>query len=127
MAFCERFGCSAAEFERRVLRRSFPASSRLLGSLLLAVSPRLFQRELEMIRRLGTAVDHNHVRGELEGYKYENQRDRVLRTETLGLRVSGRRLMQLYRETIPPPPLPPAISPHARTANPGSPEKAVPA
>lgn len=54
-----------------------------------------------MIRRLADVRGESQARQELEGYAYENQRDRNFRTETLGLRLSRRRFIQLLRTVLP--------------------------
>jgi hypothetical protein len=100
-AFCERHGCSDDQFETAVLRRSFPLWARPFASIALAFKPKLFTRELALIRRLGDARDESHVRQELEGYAYENARDRSFRTETLGWRLSRRRFLKVMRATLP--------------------------
>lgn len=99
-AFCRRFRCPEPEFEKAVLRRCFPVMSRALGVVALALNPGAFRRELELIRRLGGARDTTPVRGELEGYAYENQRDKSARTQTFGLRLSRRRFLRVWRDTF---------------------------
>jgi hypothetical protein len=65
------------------------------------VNPRIFRRELSLISRLGEAQNASQVRQELEGYAYENARDRSFRTESLGLRLSRRRFVRLMRRVLP--------------------------
>ncbi len=100
-AFCQKYRCAEADYERSVLRRCFPWWVRALGSIVLALNPRLFRRELALISRLGAARDETPLRQELEGYAYENARDKQFRTETLGLRLSRRRFVRLMRTVLP--------------------------
>jgi hypothetical protein len=98
--FCRRFRCRDAQFEKAVLRRCFPPLSRPLGTVVLALNPGAFKRELALIRRLGGVVNESPLRGELDGYAYENQRDKSARTETFGLRLSRRRFLRIWRDTF---------------------------
>ena len=99
-AFCRCYGCPSEQFEVLVLRRSFPLWAQLPGTILLAIRPQMFRRELALIGRLGEAQDESQVKQELEGYAYENARDKPFRTETLGLRLSRRRFIQLMRRVM---------------------------
>lgn len=99
-AYCRLRRCSPEAFARSVLRRSFPPLARPLGSLLLALKPEMFRRELVLIGRLGDGTGEAGLRGELEGYVYENDRDKPFRVVTLGLRLSRRRFLHVYRETM---------------------------
>lgn len=100
-AFCRKYRCRPERFEAAVLRRCFPLWARPLGSLLVVLKPGWFRRELSLIDRLGTARTESQVKQELEGYAYENARDKSFRTESLGLRLSRRRFVFLMREVLP--------------------------
>ena len=102
-AYCARFGCPPDQFEKAVLRRCFPPWSRPLGALLLALKPQSFRRELAMLGRLSGSPGEGSLRGELDGYVYENQRDKPLRVRTFGLRLSRRRFLRLYQLVMGPP------------------------
>lgn len=100
-AFCRRYRCTPENFPKAVLRRSFPPWVTVPGSFLVLVKPSMFERELGLIQRLGALrVDSTGVRGELDGYAYENERDKPFRVETLHLRVSRRRILKLFREVL---------------------------
>lgn len=71
------------------------------GSIALAMNPKWFRRELALIERLGEVTSESQLRQELEGYAYENARDKSFRTETLGLRLSRRRFVELVRKVRP--------------------------
>lgn len=98
--FCRQHGCSNDAFERQVMGRCFPAYSRPLGRVLLALKPGMFQRELAMVGRLGRATTEAVVRGELDGYAYENQRDKSFRARRLGLRLSRRIFIRVFRQAV---------------------------
>lgn len=100
-AFCRRHRCAPESFSKLVLRRSFPPWVRPLGSLVLAVRPTLFRRELALIHRLGTAnAGEAGLRAELDSYVYENERDKPFRVVSLGLRLSRRRFLRVYRAAM---------------------------
>ncbi|MBX3744965.1 MAG: hypothetical protein KF833_06610 [Verrucomicrobiae bacterium] len=65
------------------------------------MNPKWFRRELALIERLGEVTSESQLRQELEGYAYENARDKSFRTETLGLRLSRRRFVELVRKVRP--------------------------
>jgi hypothetical protein len=64
--FCRKYRCAPEFFERSVVRRCFPVLVRPLGAVLLTINPRLFQRELALVGRLGKAVNETGLRTELE-------------------------------------------------------------
>lgn len=99
-AFCERYQCATGDFETAVLRRCFPLWARVPGTILLAIKPHLFRRELTLINRLGDARNESQARQDLEGYAYENMRDKSFRTESLGLRFSRRRFLRLMHSVL---------------------------
>lgn len=103
-AYCRHYGCASQRYEKSALRRCFPPLVRPLGAILLAVRPMMFHRELTMLGRLGGLPNEVALRGELDGYVYENQRDKPFRVETLGLRLSRRRFLRIYRTVMGPPP-----------------------
>lgn len=81
-----------------MLIRCFPVWAQLPSVLALWLNPRLFRRELTLISRLAEVRSESQVRQELESYVYENQRDRLFRTESLGVRLSRRKFVRLMRE-----------------------------
>ena len=99
-AFCRRFGCAPTNFEKAILRRCFPPIVRPLGTILLTLRPEMFRRELTMLARLAASPSESALRGELEGYVYENERDKPFRVRTLGLRLSRRRFVRIYRNVM---------------------------
>lgn len=98
-ACCRRYGWRTEGFATAALARSFPPLARPVGALLLAFWPGLFAREIAVLERVGRAGDEAEVRGELDGYAFENHRDRPWRVRWLGLRISRRRLVRLFRAT----------------------------
>lgn len=53
-----------------------------------------------MLGRLAGSPSESALRGELEGYVYENERDKLFRVRTLGLRLSRRRFVRIYRNVM---------------------------
>lgn len=99
-AFCRRFRCKPDVFERRLLARCLPPMQRLPATLWLALKPSSFARELTLLSRLGSATDASLLRPELDGYAYENERDRPMRVVVFGLRLSRRRFLRIFRELM---------------------------
>ena len=99
-SFCERFGCPPEGFEERVFWRCLYRRSLPLALLVYFVHRDYFALDLLTIRQLGVARSAQEFRGELESFRYEyRMRGGILRN--LRVRVSGKRLMGLLRQTLP--------------------------
>jgi hypothetical protein len=99
-AFCRRFRCRPDAFERRLLARCLPPMQRLPATIWLTLRPSSFARELTLLSRLGSATDASLLRPELDGYAYENERDKPIRVVVFGLRLSRRRFRRIFREVM---------------------------
>lgn len=99
-AFCRHFHCAPESFERRLLTRCLPPLARVLVVFWLAAKPASFAREIALLSRLGAARDPAILRPELDGYAYENERDKPFRVEVLGLRLSRRRCLRIFRQVM---------------------------
>lgn len=99
-AFCHGYRCASEAFERELLIRCMPWPARWLGMIWMWLRPRSFERELGMLSRLGGARRADQLRSELEGYGYENGRDRPFRVVVLGVRLSRRRCLKVFHDVM---------------------------
>ncbi len=99
-AFCHRYRCKAESFERRLLTSCFPILYRLPVAIWLVIRPESFAREMALLSRLSLSTEVSHLRSELEGYAYENERDKPARVAVFGFRLSRRRCLRIFREVM---------------------------
>jgi hypothetical protein len=100
--FCERFGCSPAEYEKRAFRKCLFWHARFFAPLVRAIDREFFVEDFKFIRYLGDSIGRREANVELLDFNDSNRRHwRLLRT-TLKIRVSGRKAIrlasQLFRE-----------------------------
>jgi len=99
-SFCERFHCSAEEFEKRVFWKCVYRRALPLSALVYCLRPQHFQLDLQTIRQLGLARGSHEFRAELENFRYDyRMQGGVLRA--LRVRISGKRLIALLRVVAP--------------------------
>ncbi len=98
--FCERWGCSADAFERRVFWQCLHRRSLPLAALVYAFHRKYFELDLQTIRQLGVSRSPQEFRAELESFRYE-YRSRGGFLRQIRVRVSGKRLITLLREVAP--------------------------
>jgi hypothetical protein len=100
-SFCERFDCPPERFEMRVFWRCLYRRSLPLSWLVYLFRRDHFNLDLQTIRQLGVCRSSREFRDELEAFRYEYQmRGGILRQ--LRVRISGKRLISLLRQVIPP-------------------------
>ena len=97
--FCERFGCTEADFERRALRRLLHWPWRLAAPIvyhLKLVSP---VSDLEIIRAIGASTDRSDVRREVLDIRedYRRRGDFNFARRRLRFRLSGKRVLALAK------------------------------
>lgn len=95
-AYCARHGCSPADFEQAIFRRSLPALKWPLAGLVALWKPGFFKEDRLAIRRLGATRSRDHFRAELNDLHYITQRDGGWLRRRLGLHVSLSRLERLH-------------------------------
>ena len=93
--FCERFGCSEAEYEERAFKRCLYWHARLLAPALRLLSPGLFDWDFKFIRYLGAATDWREAKTDVNNFHVLNDGTPSFWRELLRLRVSGRKATEL--------------------------------
>ncbi len=89
------------EFENEILRRGLHRRTRLIAWAIRAVQPKFLDLEMRTIRYLGNARSSEEFRAELDAYRSEYRNHGGLLRNTLGVRLSGSRLMLILNEVSP--------------------------
>lgn len=100
-AFCTRYRCLEADFERQVFWRGLYRHAVPLAVMLRWFAPRFFHVDVEFIRWLAGAVTMSDIREDLQDFEYRNRvNPQWLRTGFL-IRLSPARIKALARQCLP--------------------------
>jgi hypothetical protein len=95
--FCEATGCRPADFERRMFSRCLFRHA-VAFKWLIRNKEEFFREDLEMLRDIGSARNTPEVISELNRFYGRNRRDKsILRTQFF-VRISGKRVLRVYRD-----------------------------
>lgn len=100
-AYLEKSQSSSESFEKDVVRRGLHRSALPLAWMIRALKPGFFELELRTARYLGNARSSEEFRAELASYHSEYRRRGGFLRNTLGIRLSGKRLADLLAEVSP--------------------------
>jgi hypothetical protein len=95
--FSEKWGADAAEFERRLFRKCLFRHALPFASLIEKLDPDFFREDYEMLRDVASARTTEEVICELNRFFGRNARDRSFWRPTFYLRISGKRVLNVYR------------------------------
>lgn len=121
MRLAAELGEASPEFERQLLLRCMSPWKRLPARFLLALAPKIFQPDLEVMRDAGDTWDLDQVKALVVELKKPRSGWSPIR-DSLHLRASGRRLVHLAADAFQ---TDPAISRPLKAA-PGTPREANP-
>src|SRR5262245_46428972 len=96
LLFSERFGCAPNEFEQKMFSKSLFWHARLF-TWLIRNKAAFFREDLEMLREVATARNTKEVVSELNRFYGRNRRDKSFLRTRCFLRVSGKRVLRIYR------------------------------
>lgn len=96
--FSERFGCGEVEFETRLFRECLFRHSIPFVALLRRWKPEIFREDYDLARELAATHNTGEVVSELNRFYGRNARERGFFRTTCYFRISGKRVLQLYRE-----------------------------
>lgn len=96
--FSEQFGCEEEEFERRIFQRCLFRHSVPLVAILRRWKPEWFREDFDLARELAFTTSTGEVVSELNRFYGRNARERSFLRTTLYCRMSGKRVLKLYRE-----------------------------
>ena len=99
--YCKQNGCGSERCVEQLLLRSLPWFVMPIGKLILALNRPYFSREIHLVQRVGQSRTIDETVDEISGYGYEQRRD--FKANSIRIRISTRKLLQLQRDTITPP------------------------
>jgi hypothetical protein len=95
--FSLRWGVEAAEFESRLFRKCLFRHALPFAGLIQKLDPDFFKEDFEMLRDVASARTTEEVICELNRFFGRNARDRSFWRPNFYLRISGKRVLQVYR------------------------------
>jgi len=90
-SFCEKFGCSPEDYEKRAFQMFLYWHARLLAPVLQTIKPDFFLEDFEFIRCLGEAVDARQAKVDVLDFKDLFSKHWRLLHSGLRIRVSHRK------------------------------------
>ena len=99
--YLEKYPGEAEQFERDLFRRGLHRRARAIQGLVRLLNPSFFTLEYRTLQYLGNARSAEEFRSELDSYRSEYRRHGGLLRNLFGVRLSGRRLMDLLVEVAP--------------------------
>lgn len=94
--FSQTFRCAPGDFEKRVFRKTLFPHARLL-LWFFRNKEQFFREDLEMLREVATSRNTEEVIAELNRFYGRNKRDKSFLRTGFFIRVSGKRVLRLYR------------------------------
>ena len=96
--FSEHYGCGEEEFEQRVFNECLFRHSVPVVAVLRRWKPALFREDHDLVRDLAATHDTGEVVSELNRFYGRNARERSFLRTKLYCRISGKRVLKLYRK-----------------------------
>lgn len=95
--FCEEFGCSDRDFEKKIFWMGLFPVARPLAFLISIFRPSYFDLDFGALKSLGNLREEASCRHQAEGFKgnYRGFGSHTALRRRLLVRVSGRRLLQI--------------------------------
>ena len=100
-AYLGRFECGTEAFEKDLLRRGLHRRALPFVWAVRTLAPGFFELELRTARYLGNARSSEEFRAELDSYRSEYRRHGGVLRNVCGVRLSGRRLMDVLTDVSP--------------------------
>lgn len=99
-AYCEKFHCRDADYERAVFRPCLYRHALPLANLILSKKPSFFQEDFDLIREIGNIDNADKFRSEINFFYGRNLRDKNRLRRLLRIRLSAKRLLKLKNEVL---------------------------
>lgn len=96
--FSERFGCDERQFEGRLFKACLYRHSIPFVALLRRWNPQIFREDYDLVRELASVRSTGEVVSELNRFYGRNARERGFLRTTCYFRISGKRVLRLYRD-----------------------------
>lgn len=101
-AFCEHFRCPPDRYEESLFRRALFRHALPFAFLIQRFDPGFFDEDRDMIREVGAMTTHEIFRNEINYFFGRNLREKNWLRRTLRIRISGNRLIRLWRRLMKP-------------------------
>ncbi len=98
--FSERYGCEQAQFEERVFKACLFRHSIPFVAVLRRWKPGIFREDYDLARELATTRNTGEVVSELNRFYGRNAREKGFWRTTCYFRISGKRVLRLYRDLV---------------------------
>jgi hypothetical protein len=99
--YLDRYRCDPPGFETHLLKRTLHRRALPLHGMIRKMMPNYFDLEFRTIRYLGNARSSEEFRSELDSYRSEYRRHGGFLRNTLAIRLSGQRLMNVLMDLLP--------------------------
>lgn len=96
--FSERSGVTADQFECKLFRKCLFRHALPFAWLIQRWHPQFFREDFEMLRDVASAHNTDEVICELNRFFGRNARDKNFLRTAFYLRISGKRVLRIYRE-----------------------------
>ena len=98
--YCQHYACALEDYDRRLFRSCLHRHALPFASILRRFRPAFFREDLDFIRDVGAASSRSEVICELNRFYGRNMRDRNWMRRLFGLRLSGKRVLRIYRQLL---------------------------
>jgi hypothetical protein len=96
--FCQRFACSAEQYERRAFRKLLYSHAKVVAPVLRLLNQEVFAKDVLFLRDLGDATDLREANQSAAGFQDSNGSTREICRGMLKIRVSGLKGIRLAQE-----------------------------
>ncbi len=97
ICFCEFFGCRPEEYTALAFRHCLYTHARPLAPALARLMPSFFAEDFAFLRELGAVTSRSEAITELNRFFGRNVRDKNWLRRSFAIRISGKRVLRLYR------------------------------
>ena len=98
--FCQKYELAPEQFERELFRRTLFRHSVPLISLLEWWKPEIFREDRDLVHEVASCRSRGEVVSELNRFYGRNRRVGGFWRNSLLCRVSGKRVLQIYRSLV---------------------------
>lgn len=98
--FSEKWGISADQFERKLFRKCLFRHAVPFAWLLQKWNTDFFREDFDMLRDVASARNTEEVICEVNRFFGRNARDKSILRTTFYLRISGKRVLRVYRALV---------------------------
>ena len=98
--FCNKYDCRSDEYQRLAFMKCLGVGSKVIVPFLVTVFPSFFSYDLELIEKVGRAMNHRQVHEAISNYYLLCRYKRSVLHNQLHLRISCSKLQKLAFELL---------------------------